>query len=255
MIPAKRLLVVEDETKMRNGLRELFTDEGFSVETAKDGLVAIDRLNEKPYDLVLADLKMPRLDGMGLLERTTELRPTTVFIVITGYGSINSAVQAMKLGAADYVTKPFDVEQLLTSVKNALESLKAASSIAVAPAPSVKEVVKEKEAAPAKKVKPGKYFPPHFWEGCFIYTCGVDTCPFTADCFAAQGAHQRKTEKFIESVNQMLLDGRVLSATQQAELDHAEKHHGAQFDSKRKIYVINKAALKNRPGLGGSLFR
>ena len=240
---------------MRNGLFELFDDEGFTVETAQDGQVAIDKLKEQPFDVVLADLKMPRLDGMSLLQKTREMRPPTIFIVITGYGSIDSAVEAMKLGASDYITKPFVVEQLLTAVGNALKAVREYTPTVVAPPPALEEIAEKEKAGAPPKTKPGKYFPPHFWEGCFIYTCGKDTCPFTAECFGAQGSHQRQTEKFIESVNQMLLDGRQLSPQQQSEVDHAKKHHGVQFDSKRDIYFVNKAALKNRPGLGAAYFR
>lgn len=123
MIHGRRLLVVDDEKDMVLGLRKTFTKEGFNVDVAEDGLDAAQKLEKSGYDIVISDLKLPRLDGLGLLERAKNVRPRAVFIIITGYGTIESAVKALKLGAFDYVTKPFTVEQLTTVVKSAAEAI------------------------------------------------------------------------------------------------------------------------------------
>jgi CheY-like chemotaxis protein len=304
----KPVLVVDDEEIVRDSVTEWLKSEGYNVDSAEDGLEALKKIKEGEYDVVVLDMKLPGMDGLAVLRQVHETNPDIKVIIITAYASVETAVQALKAGAVDYIIKPFEPEKLeasvakwigrpritlgapstetsspeeaevesaqaLTSVlektKELLdggnpgealaminEALGAAPAVVETPAPATApEVLEEEKVAARPKVKPGKYFPPHFWEGCFSYICGKDTCPFTAECFAAQGKHQRETEKFIESVNQILLDGGAPSPLEQAEVDHAVKYHGAQFDSKQGIYVINKAALKNRPGLGGAYFR
>jgi NADPH-dependent 2,4-dienoyl-CoA reductase/sulfur reductase-like enzyme/CheY-like chemotaxis protein len=123
MIPKRRLLVVDDEKDMLLGLRKTFTREGFNVDVAEDGLEAAKKLERSGYDIVISDLKLPRLDGIGLLERARDIRPHAVFIIITGYGTIESAVRALKLGAFDYVTKPFTLKQLTAVVENAARTI------------------------------------------------------------------------------------------------------------------------------------
>jgi NADPH-dependent 2,4-dienoyl-CoA reductase/sulfur reductase-like enzyme/CheY-like chemotaxis protein len=119
MLPKRRLLVVDDEIDLLQGLRKSFAKEGFSVDVAEDGLEAVEKIERSGYDVVVSDLKLPRLDGLGLLERTKRIRPQVAFIIITGYGTIDSAVKALKLGAFDYVTKPFTLKELTAVVESA----------------------------------------------------------------------------------------------------------------------------------------
>jgi DNA-binding NtrC family response regulator len=114
-------LVVEDDQRMRELLRELFEREGYFVETASDGNRAFELLQGKAFDIIITDLKMPDVDGMAVLEKAKETQPDALVIVITAYGTVESAVEAMKLGAYDYITKPFDPERLMLIIKRAVE--------------------------------------------------------------------------------------------------------------------------------------
>jgi CheY-like chemotaxis protein len=310
----KPVLVVDDEEIVRESVSDWLKSEGYDVDSAEDGLRALDKVKKKDYEVVVLDMKMPGMDGLTVLKQLHETNPGIKVIIITAYASVETAVQALKDGAVDYIVKPFEPEQLEKSVAkwvgkpkivsgsaptetsaessaeegsrealpsvleetrnllnsgnldDALALLNKALSAAPAkvketgpprtvPKAKPREAVEEEKAVAPPKAKPGTYFPPHFWEGCFIYTCGKNTCPFTAECFAAQGRHQRETEKFIEKINQILLEGGKPNEEQQAELDHAKEHHGVQFDAKQGIYFISKTALKHRPGIGGSYFR
>jgi len=114
-------LVVEDDQRMRELLKELLEREGYSVETAPDGGSAFELLQGKAFDIVITDLKMPDVDGTAVLEKAKELHPDALVIVITAYGTVESAVEAMKIGAYDYITKPFDPERLMLIIKRAAE--------------------------------------------------------------------------------------------------------------------------------------
>ncbi len=114
-------LVVEDDQRMRELLRELLEREGYSVESASYGSRAFELLQGKAFDIVITDLKMPDVDGMAVLEKAKETHPDALVIVITAYGTVESAVEAMKLGAYDYITKPFDPERLMLIIKRAVE--------------------------------------------------------------------------------------------------------------------------------------
>ncbi len=123
---SERILVVDDEGRNREFLKELLEVEGFDVETAKDGQEAIEILENMDFDLVLTDLKMPRADGLSVLEGLRRINPQTVAIVFTGYGSIDTAVKAVKLGAYDYITKPLKIEEIMLVIQRALEHRKLA---------------------------------------------------------------------------------------------------------------------------------
>jgi len=116
------ILVVEDKDSMRNMLYETLTEEGHRVDSANNGRQAIDLVNNKSYDLVLTDLRMPEVDGLELLSKVKELDSDTSVIVMTAYGTIEDAVAAMKKGAFDFLTKPFDTEHLCVLVSRALEN-------------------------------------------------------------------------------------------------------------------------------------
>ncbi|MBM4288596.1 MAG: sigma-54-dependent Fis family transcriptional regulator [Deltaproteobacteria bacterium] len=115
------ILVVDDASAVRENLSELLTEEGYEVDISADGTAALQLLQERAYDLVLTDLSMPGVDGMGVLSYLVNHFPETGCIIITGYGTIQNAVNAMRLGAYDYLCKPVESQELLVVVARALE--------------------------------------------------------------------------------------------------------------------------------------
>jgi DNA-binding NtrC family response regulator len=118
----RRILIVDDELSVRSSLEEWFREDGFKVETAEDGLAALRRMDKGPFDIVLLDLKMPGMDGMEVQKRIREIDAAATVIILTAYASVETAVEAMKLGAYDYVTKPVDPDDLSRLVRNALRT-------------------------------------------------------------------------------------------------------------------------------------
>jgi DNA-binding NtrC family response regulator len=116
-----RILIVDDEANARTALAELLRDEGFQVETAADGFKALPKVEEFGPDLLLTDLKMPGLDGLELMRKARESDPDIAAVVMTAYGAIDTAVAAMRQGAADYLTKPINVDELLIVMERVLE--------------------------------------------------------------------------------------------------------------------------------------
>jgi two-component system response regulator PilR (NtrC family) len=116
-----KILVVDDELSMREFLTILLEREGYCVEAAENAEVALQYLENDRYELVISDVNMPGLDGMALLERIKKISPETAVLMITAYTTAEQAVEAMKLGAYDYIAKPFRVEEVKVLVKNALE--------------------------------------------------------------------------------------------------------------------------------------
>ncbi|HBF13008.1 MAG TPA: DNA-binding response regulator [Deltaproteobacteria bacterium] len=117
-----RILVVDDEEVIVKALVKYLTQEGFDVESAPDGPQAIEMCKDKHFDLILTDLKMPSMDGIELIKEAKKISPDLSFIVMTGHGSINNAVQAMKVGAFHYITKPFELEDVKHTILKALEN-------------------------------------------------------------------------------------------------------------------------------------
>ena len=115
------ILVVDDEAKVRDHFSEFLKREGFDVETAENGEIAIARLSQGFYDVALIDLNMPKVDGMTVLKHLVDHHHDTVGIILTGYATIRNAVDAMKLGAYDYLAKPVKMEEVLLVVRRALE--------------------------------------------------------------------------------------------------------------------------------------
>jgi DNA-binding NtrC family response regulator len=112
MQPRGRILIVDDEVNARTALAEILKDEGYAVETAADGFKALPKLEEFGPDVLLTDLKMPGMNGLELMQKAAERDLDCVVVVMTAYGAVDTAVQAMRAGAADYVTKPVNVEEL-----------------------------------------------------------------------------------------------------------------------------------------------
>lgn len=118
---APRILLVDDERPNRRVLREIFEFEKFKVEEAEDGEVALDLIIKNDYDVILLDIKMPKKDGMEVLDGMREAGKDTPVVVLSGHGTIETAVEAVKKGAYDYVPKPPDLNRILITVRNAME--------------------------------------------------------------------------------------------------------------------------------------
>ena len=118
----KRALVIDDELVVLDSVRKILAGEGYEVDVALSGREGIDRATKGNYDILLTDIRMPDIGGMRVLRDVKRTKPSLPVIMITGYASIQSSVQAMKLGAADYVEKPFTPDQLIRSVASALDT-------------------------------------------------------------------------------------------------------------------------------------
>ena len=118
-----KILIIEDEEPIRRVLVRILTDEdsSFEIHEASDGKKGLELIKNDSYDLVLCDIKMPKVDGIELLQRTRKTNSTIPFIMLTGHGNIETAVESMKLGAYDFISKPPDLNRLINSVRNALE--------------------------------------------------------------------------------------------------------------------------------------
>ncbi len=115
------LLLIDDEKSIRKTLKEILEYEGYMVDEASDGAEGLRMIQEGDYDIVLCDIKMPKLDGMEVLEKAQVTNPDVPFIMISGHGTLETAVEAVKKGAFDYVAKPPDLNRLLITIRNALD--------------------------------------------------------------------------------------------------------------------------------------
>jgi len=125
------ILIVDDEEDILNVLKLILTKEGYQVDTALDGKQALQLFRKNSYDIVLTDLRMPEMDGMELLERIKEIRPETEVLIMTAYASVESAVLAMKKGAADYIVKPFLNEDVKMRIARVAEHIKLKRDVEV----------------------------------------------------------------------------------------------------------------------------
>jgi DNA-binding response OmpR family regulator len=119
--PQPNILLVDDEMTLGKGLEKILRKEGYTVDYATTGQGALDYFGQKPYDLLVADLRLPDIDGMEVVKRAKGKNPELPVIIITGYGSVPSAVGAMKLGVFDYLSKPFTKNEFVDSVQGALK--------------------------------------------------------------------------------------------------------------------------------------
>ncbi|MBM4351327.1 MAG: sigma-54-dependent Fis family transcriptional regulator [Deltaproteobacteria bacterium] len=117
-----KVLVVDDDLEMCGLLSDVLKGEGFSAITTHDSLEASKILKKEEFDIIITDLKMKGLKGLDLLEETKQVSPLTPVVIITAFGTIESAIQAMKMGAYDYITKPFQMDELILTVRKALEN-------------------------------------------------------------------------------------------------------------------------------------
>jgi len=116
-----RILVVDDESLMREFLTESLESQGYSTDSAENGGRALEYIANETYDIVLTDFKMPKITGLDVLKKALEKTPSCKVVVMTAYGTVENAVEAMKIGAFDYITKPFSLDEILMLVKRALE--------------------------------------------------------------------------------------------------------------------------------------
>lgn len=118
-----KILIIEDEAAIRRVLSKILLEEDdkYQIEEAVDGQEGLDKIKKDDYDLVLCDIKMPKFDGIEVLEAVKKIKPETPFIMISGHGDLETAVNSMRLGAFDYISKPPDLNRLLTAVRNALD--------------------------------------------------------------------------------------------------------------------------------------
>ena len=119
-----KILVVDDERAIRRTLKDILEMEKFEVDEAEDGLTCLVRIKQEKYDVVILDIKMPKMDGMDVLDRIAELQPELSVIMISGHGDIDTAVESVKKGAFDYIAKPPDLNRLLITVRNAMDKSK-----------------------------------------------------------------------------------------------------------------------------------
>ncbi len=148
-----KVLIVDDEKGIRRTLREILEYEGFSVDEAEDGVEGLQKIKTGQFDVVFLDIKMPKMDGMEVLQQVQELKGDTPIIMISGHGTTETAVEAVKHGAFDYISKPPDLNRLLITVRNALDQ-----STLITETKSLKrKVTKTREivgqSEPIKKIK------------------------------------------------------------------------------------------------------
>ena len=126
-----KILVVEDEKSMREVLKILLDGENYEVMTASDGLEGLSSLDKDIFDLVITDMKMPKADGFQVLKKVKEISPDTIVIMITAFGTKETAIEAMKLGAYDYINKPFNIDEIRLIVRRALEKKRLSDEITI----------------------------------------------------------------------------------------------------------------------------
>lgn len=147
------ILIADDEKAIRKTLKEILEFEGYFVDEAEDGAKALNMIREQDYDLVLCDIKMPKMDGMEVLSRAVTESPDTPFIMISGHGTLENAVEATKKGAFDFISKPPDLNRLLITIRNALDkaNLQIEAKVLKRKVGKTREIIGESPAI--KKIK------------------------------------------------------------------------------------------------------
>ncbi|MFT3903519.1 MAG: sigma-54 dependent transcriptional regulator [Niabella sp.] len=146
--PAGEILIIDDEAAIRKTLAEILSFENYKVCEAVDGEEGLKLFQEKKFDLVLCDIKMPKVDGMEFLEKANAISPDVPIVMISGHGNIETAVEAVKHGAYDFISKPPDLNRLLITIRNALEkgSLVTETKVLRRKVSKVQEIIGESEA-------------------------------------------------------------------------------------------------------------
>jgi two-component system, NtrC family, nitrogen regulation response regulator NtrX len=143
-----QILIIDDEKAIRNTLAEILSYEGYKIDDAENGEEGLKKLKEKNYDVVLCDIKMPKVDGLEFLEKAKEINADIPVIMISGHGNIDTAVEAVKKGAFDYVAKPPDLNRLLITIRNAMDkqSLVTETKVLKRKVSRVQEMIGESKA-------------------------------------------------------------------------------------------------------------
>lgn len=147
------ILIIDDEKAIRKTLTEILTFEGYKIDEASDGEEGLKKFKEKTFDLVLCDIKMPKMDGIEFLEKAGEVNADVPIIMISGHGNIETAVEAVKKGAYDYISKPPDLNRLLITIRNAMDksTLVLETKVLKRKVSKVQEMIGE--SSPIKKIK------------------------------------------------------------------------------------------------------
>ena len=147
------ILIIDDEKAIRKTLTEILSFEGYKIDEASDGEEGLKRFRDKSYDVVLCDIKMPKLDGIEFLQKAGEVNPDIPIIMISGHGNIETAVEAVKKGAYDYISKPPDLNRLLITIRNAMDksSLVTETKVLKRKVSRVQEMIGD--SSPIKKIK------------------------------------------------------------------------------------------------------
>ncbi|MFT3823568.1 MAG: sigma-54 dependent transcriptional regulator [Chitinophagaceae bacterium] len=147
------ILIIDDEKAIRKTLGEILSYEGYKIEEAGDGEEGLKKFKEKTFDVVLCDIKMPKLDGLEFLDKVREVNPDVPVIMISGHGTIETAVEAVKKGAYDYISKPPDLNRLLITIRNAMDktNLVAETKVLKRKVSKVEEMIGE--SGPIVKIK------------------------------------------------------------------------------------------------------
>ncbi|MDI3320373.1 sigma-54-dependent transcriptional regulator [Pinibacter soli] len=147
------ILIIDDEKAIRKTLGEILSYEGYKIEEAMDGEEGLKKFKEKPFDVVLCDIKMPKIDGIEFLEKAREINTDVPIIMISGHGNIETAVEAVKKGAFDYISKPPDLNRLLITIRNAMDktSLVTETKVLKRKVSKVQEIIGD--AAPIQRIK------------------------------------------------------------------------------------------------------
>ncbi|MBX3253399.1 MAG: sigma-54-dependent Fis family transcriptional regulator [Chitinophagaceae bacterium] len=147
------ILIIDDEKAIRKTLGEILSYEGYKIDEAGDGEEGLKRFKEKNYDVVLCDIKMPKIDGIEFLDKVSEINPDVPIIMISGHGTIETAVEAVKKGAYDYISKPPDLNRLLITIRNAMDKTDLVTETKVLRRKVIKVEEMIGESAPIVKIK------------------------------------------------------------------------------------------------------
>src|ERR1700755_1054143 len=147
------ILIIDDEKAIRKTLSEILSFEGYKIDEASDGEEGLKKFREKNYDVVLCDIKMPKLDGIEFLQKAGEVNGDVPIIMISGHGNIETAVEAVKKGAYDYISKPPDLNRMLITLRNALDkqTLVTETRVLKRKVGKVQEMIGD--SAPIQKIK------------------------------------------------------------------------------------------------------
>ena len=155
------ILLVEDEPSMAKGLQMVMNEVGYQVDLASTGEAALSTFGKDDFDLVVADLRLPDIDGMEVIERVKQIHPKTKVIIITGFPSVSSAVKAVKMGVSDYLRKPFTSDEFLKAIVDAMKEEKRSMEEIITETEKERLIQKQEVIRVLERASQDK----NFWEG------------------------------------------------------------------------------------------